>query len=67
MDGAIKHSEQAGVSTMMMKDTKSPNKEIKMGNCEEYTVALFFYVNSGSNLSYSAYSGKESWIHSKAS
>jgi hypothetical protein len=50
-----------------MKSVKAPNIEIEREDCEEYIVTLFLYVISGSDLSHSAYSGKKSRSHFKAS
>ena len=62
MHRAVKHPEWTGTN-VMMKDIEAPDKEIKMEDCEEYITTPSFYVISGSNLSFSAYSGRESWSH----
>jgi hypothetical protein len=50
-----------------MKSVKAPNIEIEREDCEEYIVTLFLYVISGSDLSHSAYGGRKSRSHFKAS
>ena len=64
----MKTPKRVGVGgAVKQKGTEAPNIEIEVEDCEEYTATFFFYVVSGSNLSHSAYGGREFWSHFEAS
>jgi hypothetical protein len=49
------------------KGVETPNIEIEVEDCEEYTATFSFYVISGNDLSHSAHGGRELCSHFNAS